>query len=159
MDAEFDQVRQKVTESFQKQTIMSTIGATIESIAPGEVTIKLPFKEGLSQQDGFIHAGVITTIVDSACGYAAMTLMPDDARVLTIEFKSNFASPAIGDFFIASGKIVKSGKTIMIASGDVYAYKNSKEIDDSNEVINRVINKDEGKLVSLMQASMMVINP
>ncbi|GAA0404486.1 PaaI family thioesterase [Cocleimonas flava] len=144
MSAEFDLVRQKVTESFLKQTIMSTIGATIETIEPGEVTIKLPFKEGLSQQDGFIHAGVITTIVDSACGYAAMTLMPEDARVLTIEFKSNFASPAIGDFFIAKGKVIKPGRTIMIASGDVHAHKN---VDN------------EAKLVSLMQASMMVINP
>lgn len=144
MSADFNQVRKKVTQSFLKQTIMSTIGATIETIEPGEVTIKLPFKEGLSQQDGFIHAGVITTVVDSACGYAAMTLMPEDARVLTIEFKSNFASPAIGDFFIAKGKVVKPGRNIMITNGDVHAHKNDI---------------DETKLVSLMQASMMVINP
>ena len=127
---------------------MSTIGATIESVEPGEVTIKLPFNKGLSQQDGFIHAGVITTIVDSACGYAAMTLMPDDARVLTIEFKSNFASPAIGDVFIAKGKVVKPGRNIMITSGDVHAHKND---DDNNE--------KEAKLVSLMQATMMVLRP
>ncbi len=123
---------------------MSTIGATIESIEPGEVTISMPFKEGLSQQDGFIHAGVITTIVDSACGYAAMTLMPEDARVLTIEFKSNFASPAIGDIFIAKGKVLKPGRSIMITSGEVHAVKNDEE---------------ETKLVSLMQATMMVLKP
>ncbi len=148
MNTDFNQVRQKVTESFLKQTIMSTIGATIESIEPGKVTIKLPFNEALSQQDGFIHAGVITTIVDSACGYAAMTLMPDDARVLTIEFKSNFASPAIGDVFIAKGKVVKPGRNIMITSGDVHAYKDDDDDDDK-----------EAKLVSLMQATMMVLRP
>ena len=148
MSTDFNQVRQKVTESFLKQTIMSTIGATIESIEPGEVAIKLPFDEGLSQQDGFIHAGIITTIVDSACGYAAMTLMPDDARVLTIEFKSNFASPANGDVFIAKGKVVKPGRNIMITSGDVHAYKDDDDDDDK-----------EAKLVSLMQATMMVLRP
>ncbi len=144
MSTDFKRVREKVTESFLKQSIMATLGATIESIEPGEVTIKLPFKKGLSQQDGFIHAGVITTIVDSACGYAAMTLMPEDARVLTIEFKSNFASPAIGDAFIATGKVVKPGRNIMITSGDVHAHKNDET---------------ETKLVSLMQATMMVLGP
>ena len=144
MSTDFNQVRQKVTESFLKQTIMSTFGATIESIEPGEVTIKLPFNEGLSQQDGFIHAGVITTIVDSACGYAAMTLMPEDARVLTIEFKSNFASPAIGDVFIAKGKVIKPGRSIMITSGDVHVHNNDEK---------------QTKLVSLMQATMMVLRP
>ena len=101
-------------------------------------------KEGLSQQDGFIHAGVITTIVDSACGYAAMTLVPEDARVLTIEFKSNFASPAIGDAFIATGKVLKAGRNIIITSGDVHAYKDDEA---------------DAKLISLMQATMMVLRP
>ncbi len=144
MTTGFSQVKQKVRGSFLKQTVMATLGASIETIEAGEVSIKLPFKEGLSQQDGFIHAGVITTIVDSACGYAAMTLMPDEARVLTIEFKSNFASPAIGDFFIAKGQVIKAGRSIMITSGEVHAYKQGSE---------------EAKLVSLMQATMMVINP
>jgi len=144
MSTDYKEVREKVTESFLKQSIMSTLGATIESIEPGEVIIKLPFKEGLSQQDGFIHAGIITTIVDSACGYAAMTLMPEDARVLTIEFKSNFASPAIGDAFIATGKVVKPGRNIMITSGEVHAHINDET---------------KTKLVSLMQATMMVIRP
>ncbi len=150
MNTELDAIRKRVNDSFHKQTIMSTIGASIESIDVGEVVIKLPFGEGISQQDGFVHAGVITTIVDSACGYAAMTLMPAEARVLTIEFKSNFASPAIGDEFIAKGTVKKAGNTIMITTGEVYAH--TANTSDFNQ-------KNEGKLVSLMQASMMVLHP
>ena len=150
MSNEFEIVRRRVKDSFQKQTIMSTIGASIVSVEPGEVVISLPFREGISQQDGFVHAGVITTIVDSACGYAAMTLMPEEARVLTIEFKNNFASPAIGDEFIARGVVKKPGNTIMITTGEVHAYTGNAE--DNNE-------QDKGKLVALMQASMMVIHP
>jgi len=148
MNNDFNAMRKRVEDSFSKQTIMSTIGASIVSVELGEVLIKLPFREDISQQDGFVHAGVITTIVDSACGYAAMTLMPDDARVLTIEFKSNFASPAVGDVFIAKAIVKKPGNTIMITTGEVYAYS-AKDFDEQKE----------GKLVSLMQASMMVMHP
>ncbi len=152
---DLDAIRDRITDSFNKQTIMSTIGASIVSVELGEVVIRLPFREGISQQDGFVHAGVITTIVDSACGYAAMTLMPKEARVLTIEFKSNFASPAIGDEFIAKGTVKKSGNTIMITTGEVYAHTVSPENND-DEKYNQ---PEKGKLVSLMQASMMVLHP
>ena len=150
MSNDLEAMRTRIKDSFQKQTIMSTIGASIVTVEPGEVVIRLPFREDISQQDGFVHAGVITTILDSACGYAAMTLMPAEARVLTIEFKSNFASAAIGDEFIARGTVKKSGNTIMITTGEVHAYNNISE--DKN-------GQQEGKLVSLMQASMMVLHP
>ena len=150
MSNELEAMRIRIKDSFQKQTIMSTIGASIVSVEPGEVVIRLPFREDISQQDGFVHAGVITTIVDSACGYAAMTLMPEEARVLTIEFKSNFASPAVGDEFIAKGTVKKPGNTIMITTGEVYAHE--KNAEDNNK-------PEEGKLVSIMQASMMVLHP
>ena len=151
MSNDLNVIRARIKDSFNKQTIMTTIGASIVSVEPGEVVIRLPFQEGISQQDGFVHAGVITTIIDSACGYAAMTLMPDEARVLTIEFKSNFASPAVGDYFLAKGTVKKSGNTIMITTGEVYAYTANFEDNDDQQ--------KEGKLVSLMQASMMVIHP
>ena len=150
MSNDLEAMRTRIKDSFQKQTIMSTIGASIVTVESGEVVIRLPFREDISQQDGFVHAGVITTILDSACGYAAMTLMPAEARVLTIEFKSNFASAAIGDEFIARGTVKKSGNTIMITMGEVHTYNNISE--DKN-------GQQEGKLVSLMQASMMVLHP
>lgn len=150
MSDDFESVRELVRASFAKQTIMSTIGATIESIEPGEVIIQLPFSDKISQQDGFVHAGVITTIVDSACGYAAMSLMPEDARVLTIEFKSNFTAPAMGEIFTAKGVVKKPGRTVMVTTGEVYAGDASKNCRDYSE---------KGKLISLMQASMMVIKP
>ncbi|MGK0269530.1 MAG: hypothetical protein ACI88H_000162 [Cocleimonas sp.] len=150
MSRDLEAIRTRIKDSFNKQTIMTTIGASIVSVESGEVVIRLPFREDISQQDGFVHAGVVTTIIDSACGYAAMTLMPDEARVLTIEFKSNFASPAVGDYFLAKGKVKKSGNTIMITTGEVYAYTANADADDQ---------QIEGKLVSLMQASMMVIHP
>ena len=150
MSNDLEAMRTRIKDSFQKQTIMSTIGASIVTVEPGDVVIRLPFREGISQQDGFVHAGIITTILDSACGYAAMTLMPAEARVLTIEFKSNFASAAIGDEFIARGTVKKSGNTIMITMGEVHAYNGISK--DKN-------GQQEGKLVSLMQASMMVLHP
>jgi len=150
MSDDFEKVRERVRASFSKQTIMSTIGATIESIEPCEVIIQLPFSDKISQQDGFVHAGVITTIVDSACGYAAMTLMPEDARVLTIEFKSNFTAPAIGEVFTAIGVVKKPGRTVMVSTGEVYAGNASNNCREQSEM---------GKLISLMQASMMVIKP
>ena len=150
MNPDLEKVRSRIVDSFQKQTIMSTIGASIKSVELGEVVIQLPNGEGISQQDGFVHAGVITTIVDSACGYAAMTLIPAEARVLTIEFKSNFASPAVGDEFIAKGTVKKSGKTVMITTGEVHAYTASTEENYEQE---------NGKLISIMQASMMVLQP
>ena len=87
----------RVRQSFAKQRVMATFGATLSRVAPGEVDIRLPFRDELTQQDGYLHAGVVTTIVDSACGYAAFSLMPPDARVLSVEFKLNLLAPAKGE--------------------------------------------------------------
>ncbi len=125
---------------FVKQKAMQTIGATLGDVRPGEVTINLPFHEKLTQQDGFLHAGIVTTIVDSACGYAAFTLMPLGSRVLSVEFKVNLMSPAIGELFVAIGKVIKPGRTITVCSGEVFAYQG-----------------EESKLVALMQATMIRI--
>ncbi len=125
---------------FVKQKAMQTIGATLGEIRPGEVHIDLPFHEKLTQQEGFLHAGIVTTIVDSACGYAAFTLMPLGSRVLSVEFKVNLMSPAVGERFVATGKVIKPGRTITVCSGEVFAYQGA-----------------ERKLVALMQATMIRI--
>jgi len=96
-------------------------------VTPGEVVIELPFRSDLTQQHGFVHAGVITAIVDSACGYAALSLMPADSGVLTVEYKANFISPARGSKFIATGRVVKSGRTLTVCAGEVVAAEDGKE--------------------------------
>ena len=88
--------RGRVRASFDEQAVMSTIGASLSKVEPGEVEIEMPYRKDLTQQNGFVHAGVLATIVDSACGYAAFTLMPPGASVLSIEFKINMCSPAVG---------------------------------------------------------------
>ena len=130
----------RVADSFARQSIMTTIGATLTHVAPGEVDIALPFRADLCQQHGFVHAGVVTTIVDSACGFAALTLMPPGAGVLTIEFKSNFLAPAAGESFTARGRVVRAGRQITVVSGEVVARSPAGE-----------------KVVSLMQATMMAV--
>lgn len=111
----------RVRASFATQSIMTTIGATMTRVAVGEVDIELPFRRDLGQQNGYIHAGVISTILDSACGYAGYTLIPADANMLTVEFKINLLRPAVGDCFIARGRVVKPGKTLTICTGEVVA--------------------------------------
>jgi uncharacterized protein (TIGR00369 family) len=112
---------ERVSESFAQQTIMKTIGASLTSCEPGHVHITLPYDKKLCQQHGFIHGGIIATILDSACGYSAFSLMPVDAEVLSIEFKTNLLAPAKGTEFRAIGKVVKSGRTISVAEGSLYA--------------------------------------
>ena len=117
----------RVRSSFDKQDIMKTLGASLVKMAPGEVVIEFSYDQSLTQQNGFIHAGVVTTVVDSACGYAAYTLMPADSEVLTIEYKVNFMSPAKGETFKGIGRVLKSGRTITVCSGDVIAVEGGKE--------------------------------
>ena len=114
---------ERIKRSFAEQAVMTLIGAELLRISPGEIDIKLPYRRDLTQQDGFLHAGIATTIVDSACGYAAYSLRPAGSRVLSVEFKVNFLSPAIGDHFVAEGRILKAGKTLTVARGDVYAFR------------------------------------
>ncbi len=117
----------RVRGSFARQRVMQTIGASLTRVSPGEVEIVLPFREDLTQQHGFLHAGIVSTIADSACGYAAYSLMPADAAVLTVEYKVNFLSPAQGDRMIARARVTKPGRTVTVCTCDVFAVMNSKE--------------------------------
>jgi len=117
-----------VKESFNRQAIMKTIGATMESVEHGKVTITLPFQDSLTQQHGYIHAGVVTSIVDSACGYAALTMAAADHDVLTVEFKVNFLKPAAAKRLIAIGQVLQSGKTLTVCEGTVYNETQDKVI-------------------------------
>src|SRR5262245_57076207 len=118
VDAAFET---RVRESFAKQAVMATIGATLARVAPGEIDIELPNRPALAQQHGFLHAGVLATILDSACGYAAFTLMPPDAAVLSIEFKINLLAPAAADRFVARGRVVRPGRNIYVCQADAFA--------------------------------------
>ena len=113
-----------VRASFARQGAMTLIGAELVALAPGHCEIRLPFRDDLTQQHGYFHAGMTTTIVDSAGGYAGLTLMPAGAEVLSVEFKLNLLAPADGDFLVAEGQVLKSGRNLVITRGEVYAIKN-----------------------------------
>jgi uncharacterized protein (TIGR00369 family) len=117
-DPEFEE---RVGESFGKQLVMGLIGATLARVAPGEVEIELGFRPDLTQQNGFLHAGIISTILDSACGYAAYTLLPVGVGVLTVEYKINLLAPASGSRFRARGRVERAGRTLSVCTGDVVA--------------------------------------
>ena len=112
-----------VRASFARQKVMSLIGAGMGALAPGHCEIRLPFRDDLTQQNGFFHAGITGTIVDSAGGYAGLTLMPAGAEVLTVEFKLNLLAPADGDLLVAEGQVLKSGRNLVITRGEVYAIR------------------------------------
>ena len=116
-----------VKKSFSKQGLMRHLGATMDVVEPGHVSIIMPYSNDLTQQHDYYHAGSLTSIVDSACGYAALTLMPPNTEVLTIEFKVNFVSPAIGDHVIAHGRVVKPGSLVTVCQGEVVAMQNGSE--------------------------------
>ena len=115
-----------ITASFAAQGLMATLGAELTLVREGEVHIALLPRPELTQQHGFIHAGAITTVVDSACGYAAMTVAPAGHDVLTVEFKVNFLRPALADSFVAIGKVKKAGRTLTVCEGEVVAERGSK---------------------------------
>jgi uncharacterized protein (TIGR00369 family) len=117
----------RVRQSFGKQRFMTVLGATLARVAPGEVEIRLPFREDLTQQHGFLHAGAMTTIADSACGYAALTLMPPGTAVLTAEFKVNLLAPGEGETVVARGRVLKAGRTLTVCSADVFAVRGGGE--------------------------------
>ena len=115
-----------VKDSFAKQAVMTTIGAELVSVAPGVVQISLPYRADLTQQNGYLHAGIVTTIADSACGYAAYTLMPPNAAVLSVEFKVNLLRPAKGQEFLAVAEVLKPGRTLTVVRADVFANPKSE---------------------------------
>lgn len=118
----------RIKQSFEKQGIMKTLNAQLAEVEKGQVKITCEFSEGLTQQQGFIHAGVATTLVDSACGYAALTMMPETMEVLTVEFKVNFLKPANTDKLVAIGKVLQTGRRLTICEGYVYDSKEEKLI-------------------------------
>ena len=118
----------EVRDSFAKQTAMTTIGAELVSIGPGAVQISLPYRADLTQQNGYLHAGIVTTIADSACGYAAYTLMPPNSAVLRVEFKVNLLRPAKGEEFLAIAEVLKSGRTLTVVRADVFANPKSERV-------------------------------
>ena len=130
----------RLRADFDRQGAMASMGITVADIAPGRVALQMPFNADFSQQHGFMHAGVITTGMDSACGFAAFTLMDADAEVMTVEFKSNFMSPAKGQQFRFEGEVVKSGRTLTFTQGRTIA------VDDGVEAI-----------VATMTATMMAV--
>ena len=113
--------------SFARQAVMGLIGAEMTSVTPGATEITLPMRDDLTQQRGYIHAGIVTTIVDSACGYAAYTLTPPGADVLTVEYKVNFMAPAQGERLIARGRVIRAGRTLTVCAGDVVAVRDGAE--------------------------------
>jgi uncharacterized protein (TIGR00369 family) len=117
----------EIKQSFSKQTIMQLIGAQLTRVEPGIVEITLPYRADLAQQHGYLHAGIVTTIADSACGYAAYSLMPPNSEVLSVEFKVNLLRPAKGEVFLASAEVVKSGKTLTVVRADVFALDQAEQ--------------------------------
>jgi len=112
---------QRGRETFAAQGLMTTFAAELRSVEPGAVEIAVPFSPGLTQQDEFFHAGVGIAILDTACGFAAFSLMPPGTRVLTVELKVNLLAPAVGDYLLARGEVLRSGRNLTICRGDAYA--------------------------------------
>ena len=133
-DPDFDR---RVRASFARQAAMYTLGAALERVAPGEVELSLPFRADLTQQHGFLHAGIVTAVVDSACGYAALTLMEPGAAVLSVEFKVQLLAPARGTAFRAVGRVVRAGRTLTVVAGELRA--------------------DDGDAVALLNGTMMAV--
>jgi uncharacterized protein (TIGR00369 family) len=131
----------RVQGSFAQQQFMQTIGATLVSVKPGAVEITLPFRADLTQQNDFLHAGVITSILDSACGYAALTVAPENANVLSVEFKLNLLSPAVGKRFVARAHVKRAGRRITVCTADAFAIDGAEE-----------------KLVATMLATIITVN-
>jgi uncharacterized protein (TIGR00369 family) len=111
------QFAQRVRQSFERQAAMRTLGATLVSVEPGHVVLQMAHRDELTQQHGFVHAGMLAAALDTACGYAAFSLMPADAAVLTIEFKINLLAPARGPEFRFEGRVAKPGRTISVVDG------------------------------------------
>jgi len=111
----------RVRASFERQRFMTTIGARLTRVEPGEVELEVPIRDDLTQQHGFLHAGALAAAADSACGYAALSLMPAGAAVLSVEFKINLLAPASGDRIIARGRVIRAGRTVTVCWGEVTA--------------------------------------
>jgi uncharacterized protein (TIGR00369 family) len=116
-----------VRSGFERQNLMRLYGATIVRIVPGAVEIQMPFRADLTQHHGYLHAAVVTALVDNACGFAAMTIIPAGMEILTVEYKVNFLAPAKGETLIARGSVIKPGRTFIICSGEAVMIGDGKE--------------------------------
>lgn len=134
----------RVRASFARQAAMQTLGAVIERVRPGEVAVTLPFRAELAQQHGFLHAGVVAAVVDSACGYAALSLMEAGAAVLSVEFKVQLLAPSRGAWFRAIGRVVRAGRTLTVVAGELRAFAREDETGD-------------GEVVALLSGTMMAV--
>ena len=132
--------RERVRESFARQNVMRTIGAELTNVDYGTVEIEMPYSDALTQQHGFLHAGILSTVLDSACGYAALSVMPEESAVLTIEFKINLLSPGRGERFLFRGEVTKPGSNIIVSDGRGYA-----------------IGDGPAKLIASMTSTLMVV--
>ncbi|HET6489591.1 MAG TPA: PaaI family thioesterase [Syntrophales bacterium] len=130
----------RIRVSFARQGLMETISAKLVKVAPGEAEIELPYSKALTQQHGFVHAGIVSTLADNACGYAAYSLMPADSDILGVENKINFLAPAKGERFVGIGRVIRAGRTLAVCSGEVWAY-----------------NSGEKTLVAVMQSTLMTV--
>lgn len=139
----------RIAESFDRQTLLKTLGASLAEVSDGRVVIALPFHDAIVQQHGFVHAGAITTIADSACGYACLTKMPPGSAVLSVEFKINLLAPAVGERFIAVGTAVRVGKTIGVATAEVRAITGPTSGQAGGTEV----------VIAIMQATMMRLEP
>ncbi|WP_397532776.1 PaaI family thioesterase [Roseateles sp.] len=135
---------QRLRDSFERQAVMKTLGAELDSVQPGKVCITMWHRPELTQQHGFLHAGIVSTALDSACGYAAYSLMPEEAAVLTIEFKVNLISPARGPWFRCEAEVLKPGRTISVVEGRVWGAADPGD-------------KTPRKLVASMSATVMTV--
>lgn len=128
MEPRDPQWQEKVRDSFARQKVMRLIGAELVDVQPGRCEIHLPFRDDLTQQNGYFHAGIVATVVDSAGGYAGFSLMAAGTDVLTVEYKLNLLAPGEGERLVAVGEAVKSGRNLVITRGEVYAVKNARSI-------------------------------
>jgi uncharacterized protein (TIGR00369 family) len=142
MQAQDPHYAERTRESFARQPAMATLGVSLADIAPGRVVLEMPHRADLTQQHGFLHAGIVATALDSACGYAAFTLMPAGAGVLTIEFKINLLAPARGPLMRFEGQVTKAGRTISVVDGCAYQFE---------------AGSSERKLVATMTATIMTV--
>jgi uncharacterized protein (TIGR00369 family) len=118
----------RVRASFGRQRAMALIGASLTLVESGHVEIELPYREDLTQQKGYVHGGIVGMIADSACGYAAYTLMPATSSLVTVEYKINLLSPAVGERLVARGEVIKPGRTLSVARAEVYAWQGAKVV-------------------------------
>jgi uncharacterized protein (TIGR00369 family) len=137
----------RVRESFARQAAMRMLGVTMERVVPGEVELALPFRADLTQQHGFLHAGIVAAVVDSACGYAALSLMEPGVAVLSVEFKVQLLAPARGAWFRARGQVVRAGRTLSVVSGEMRAF----------ERMPQQSGIEEGDVVTLLNGTMMTV--